>query len=79
MRYCTELDLIQIPKAQKLFFNILKLPGDQKNLQTLLSMRNGIKKVERIVDIITSLEFRSWPYSYSRIRKVMDNIYKKLS
>ncbi|TMP31199.1 ATP-dependent nuclease [Pseudoalteromonas rubra] len=79
MRYSLDLDLVAVRTAQEKYYDLLRLPQDKRNVQELTGMRKGIKRIDRIVSAFESLETSSWPYSYSRIRKMMTKITRELA
>jgi len=78
MRYSLDLDLVAVNKAQQTYYDLLKLPAVKRNVQELTGMRKGIKKIDRIITVFESLDTNNWPYSFSRIRKMMTKITREL-
>lgn len=78
MAYCTELDLVKIKSAQESYYNKLNIKDNERTLQKLLASKNSLKKIENILEVIKSIKPRSWPYTYSRIKKAMDKICRDL-
>ena len=79
MRYSLDLDLVAVRTAQEKYYDLLRLPQEKRNVQELTGMRKGIKRIDRIVSAFESLDRSNWPYSYSRIRKVMTKITRELA
>jgi putative ATP-dependent endonuclease of OLD family len=78
MRYSLDLDLVAVRSAQEKYYELLMLPAEKRNVLELTGMRKGIKRIDRIISAFESLETSSWPYSYSRIKKIMTRITREL-
>ena len=60
------------------YYEILRIPVVAQSSNTLTQQRKGIKKIGRILQVFDSIEPASWPYSYSRIRKIMNRVSREL-
>lgn len=78
MRWSLDLDLVAIKGAREEYFRILRTPPADQTSQYLTAQRKAIKKIDRILRVFGSLEPASWPFSYSRIKKVMNKIARDL-
>ncbi len=78
MRWSLDLDLVAINGAREEYFRILRTPLADQTSQYLTAQRKAIKKIDRILRVFGSLEPANWPYSYSRIKKVMNKIARDL-
>jgi len=78
MRYSLDLDLVAIERAQQKYYTLLNILGTDQTTASLTSKRKAIKKIARIIEVFEHLEPRNWPYSFSRIKKVMETVSKKL-
>lgn len=78
MRYSLDLDLVAIEKAQDKYYHLLTINDADRTPSALTSKRNAIKKITRVIEVFEHLDARNWPYSFSRIRKVMTNISRDL-
>lgn len=78
MRYSLDLDLVATTKGQEKFYHLLDVPESERNTATLTSKKKAIKKISRIIEVFEFLETQNWPYSYSRIKKVLGKVTKEL-
>ncbi len=78
MRWSLDLDLVAIDGARNEYFEILRTPVPQQTSIELTTKRKAIKKIDRILRVFESIEPASWPFSYSRIRKLMNKITREL-
>ena len=78
MRYSLDLDLVAIEKAQEKYYHLLTINDADRIPSALTSKRKAIKKITRVIEVFECLEAKNWPYSFSRIRKVMTNISRDL-
>ena len=78
MRWSLDLDLVAINNAKEEYFRILRTPAGDQTSAYLTSQRKAIKKIDRILRVFDSIEPASWPYSYSRIKKIMNRISREL-
>jgi putative ATP-dependent endonuclease of OLD family len=79
MRYSLDLDLVAVSKGEQKYYEVMKLPVSSRTVKELSGMKKGIKKIERVITVFESLSTNNWPYSYSRIKKVMNKITKSLA
>jgi len=73
------LDLVAIDKAQEKYYRLLNILESEQALSSLTSKRKAIKKINRIIEVFEYLDTRNWPYSFSRIKKVMTKISRDLN
>lgn len=78
MRWSLDLDLVAIASAREEYFRILRTPEAEQRSINLTSQRKAIKKIDRILRVFGSIEPTSWPFSYSRIRRLMNKIHREL-
>lgn len=78
MRYSLDLDLVAIERAQEKYYHLLNILNAERSPMALTTKRKAIKKIARIIEVFEDLEPRNWPYSFSRIKKIMGNISKNL-
>jgi predicted ATP-dependent endonuclease of OLD family len=78
MRYSLDLDLVAIEKAQEKYYHLLEINDADRVPSELTKKRKAIKKITRIIEVFEYLETKNWPYSFSRIRKVLTKISKGL-
>jgi hypothetical protein len=78
MRYSLDLDLVAIEKAQEKYYHLLTINDADRVPSALTEKRKAIKKITRIIEVFEYLETKNWPYSFSRIRKVMTEISRDL-
>ncbi len=78
MRYSLDIDLIAIERARHKYYQLLTIPAADRNIGSLTSRRSGIKKIGRILEAFDSLSSQNWPYSYSRIKKILKLVTKDL-
>jgi putative ATP-dependent endonuclease of OLD family len=79
MRFSLDLDLVAVSKGEQKYYEVMKLPVLSRTVKDLSGMKKGIKKIERVITVFESLSTNNWPYSYSRIKKVMNKITKSLA
>ncbi|MFZ1292077.1 MAG: AAA family ATPase, partial [Melioribacteraceae bacterium] len=79
MRFSTELDLIAISSGQEKYYELLNFPEHERTPINLTLKKEAIKRIDRIISVFNSLENRNWPYSYSRIKKLMGIITKSIT
>ena len=69
MNYCLEMDLTCSNAAREKYYNLLRIEGQNKSQQYLLTKNhNAIKKIENIDKIINSIPSKSLPESYNKIK-----------
>lgn len=78
MRFSLDLDLVAIERAQDKYYHLLDINNVDRVPSALTSKRKAIKKIQRVIEVFDHLETKNWPYSFSRIRKVMTNISRDL-
>ena len=78
MRFSLDLDLVAIEKAQEKYYHLLSIVDADRKPSSLTSKRKAIKKITRVIEVFEHLETKNWPYSFSRIRRVMESIYRDL-
>lgn len=78
MRYSLDLDLVAIERAQEKYYHLLNILNADRAPIALTTKRKAIKKIARIIEVFEDLEPKNWPYSFSRIRKIMGVISKNL-
>lgn len=78
MRYSLDLDLVAIERAQEKYYHLLNINEVDRVPSELTSKRRAIKKIKRVIEVFEYLDTKNWPYSFSRIRKVMKNISREL-
>lgn len=79
MRYSLDLDLVAIEKSQVKYYALLNILRAEQTIQSLTSKLKAIKKIGCIIEVFESLEPRNWPYSFSRIKKIMECVSKDLN
>lgn len=78
MRYSLDLDLVAIERAQDKYYHLLNILNADRTPMALTTKRKAIKKIARIIEVFEDLEPRNWPYSFSRIKKIMGVISRNL-
>ncbi|MBZ0183629.1 MAG: AAA family ATPase [Melioribacteraceae bacterium] len=79
MRYSLDLDLAATTLGQQKYYELLNIPLSERSTQELTQKRKALKKIDRILTIIDSIDNRNLPYSYSRIKKIMNKIKRELN
>lgn len=77
MRYNLELDLVAVDSARQAYFDLIGLPEAQRTSSHLASLK-AIKKLPNILQVLDEIGVANWPRSYSRIRRMMQEISTNL-
>lgn len=79
MNFNLEMDLLCSEKAVEKMSLLLGLTSTQSNVKFLLESRSkAIKKIDKILNVLSQIEIRNLPTSFKRIRKKLDQITKEI-
>ncbi len=79
MNFNLEMDLLCSDKAIEKMSELLNLDTSQSNVKFLLESRSkAIKKIDKILTVLSQIEIRNLPTSYKRIRNKLEEIIKKI-
>lgn len=79
MNFNLEMDLLCSDAAVEKMSSILGLKSHESNVKFLLeSKSSAIKKIDRILKVLSQIEIRNLPNSYKRIRNKLEEITKEI-
>ena len=74
MNYCLEMDLTCSSRARQAFYALLTvLPQNQTQKHLLLESPKGLKKIDRILNVLDIIPKTSYPESYTKIKNSILN------
>lgn len=69
-RHSLEIDLISSSKARNKYFEIFKIPSSEQTTEKLLvDYKDGIKRIDHILNVLKCTPHQNLPNSYKRIKK----------
>lgn len=72
MQYCLEMDLISNDETKKQYCLLMNLEyNDDANKKLLIDRKDAIKNAENILQVISAVTPKKYPYSFKKIKKAI--------